>query len=159
MKRGCYCLLLALAFLFLPASVRAQGTQGTNSSASQTNTAASQANTSAPQAVDEYAFRLTLFVVQKLEGNPNNPENESLVQAARELFAADKQEQLRKDLERRIGSPGNPKRPARYDALLTKIDLKLSDKKIGQLREDLAKKGRDSIARWPWPLCVIVGCK
>ena len=124
---------------------RAQAPQGTNPPSSQSS--------------DEYAFRLAFFIVEKLERSTANPSSDPLVQAAKELFAPDKQEQIRKELERRIGPPGNPKRQVKYDALLFKLDQKLSDKKIKELREELAGKGRGGIAGWPWPLCVIVGCK
>jgi hypothetical protein len=141
MKRGCLCLLLTLAFLSLPLSTGAQDTKSTSPPASQGS--------------DDYAFRLTLFVVRKIEG-ADKSSSDPLAQAANELFAADKQEQIRRELERRIGSPGDPEK---YEALLYKIDRKLSDKKISELRERLSRKGRDDIAGWPWPLCVVVGCK
>jgi hypothetical protein len=137
-------LLLAVSFLSLPASVGAQGTQGTGASAA--------------QSPDEYEYRLVFFIVQKLEKSTDNPSSDALAQAARGLFAPEKQEQIRKDLERRIGSPGNPKRAARYDALLSKIDRNLTDRKIRELREDMAKKGRAD-SGWSWPLCVIAGCR
>ena len=154
MKRGCLYLLLALAFSSLSISVRAQSTQSTQSAQG-----TQSPGPTAQQGADDYAFRLTLFVYQKIKKSPDTASSESLLQAADELFASDKQEQIRKELERRIGAPGSTKRAERYEKLLTKIDDKLSDKKINELREELAKKGRGGIARWPWPLCVIVGCK
>ena len=145
MKRGCLYLLLAVAFLSLPISAGAQAPQSTNPSSSQSS--------------DDYAFRLSFFIVEKLERSTANPASDPLAQAAKELFAPDKQEQIRKELERKIGPPGSPQRPAKYDALLFKIDQKLSDKKINELRAALASKGRGVIAGWSWPLCVIVGCR
>jgi hypothetical protein len=150
MKRGCLCLLLALVLSSLPMSVGAQDTQSAQS-------AQGTQSTTPPvrQGADDYAYRLTFFVYQKLKGSSDN----ALLQAADELFAQDKQEQIRRELERRIGAPGSTNRPERYEKLLNKLDRKLSDKKIRELSEELAKKGRGGIARWPWPLCVITGCR
>jgi hypothetical protein len=147
MKRGCLCLLLALVFSSLSISVGAQDTQSTQSAPS--------TNPTARQGADDYAYRLTFFVYQKLKRSSDN----ALLQAADELFAPDKQEQIRRELEHRIGTPGSTNRPERYEKLLSKLDRKLSDKKIRELSEELAKKGRGGIAHWHWPLCVIVGCK
>ncbi|HKS30481.1 MAG TPA: hypothetical protein VJS44_21825 [Pyrinomonadaceae bacterium] len=147
MKRGFIYLLLAVAFLSLQLSAHAQEKTGTPSSATQTERA------------DDYAYRLTFFVVQKLERSTDNRLGDPLSQAANELFAADKQEQIRRDLDRRIGRPGSRNRDTKYDALLEKVDRKLSDKTIRELREDLAKKQRGGIGKWPWPLCAIVGCR
>lgn len=143
MKRGCVCLLLAVAFLTLPVGTGAQDTQGTSPPAR--------------QSADEYAFRVTFFVVQKLERSGGSTPSDPLTQAANGLFAADKQEQIRRDLERKIGAPGSPQRAAKFDKLLEKIDRKLSDKKIAELRAEMAKGG--ARGGWPWPLCVIAGCK
>lgn len=151
MKRGCLCLLLALSLSTLSWGVRAQekqekqGTQGTQTSANPPD-----------RVTDDYAFRLTLFVVEKIERSSNDRASDPLAQAANELFAADRQEQIRQSLEHKIGAPGNPQRAVKFNILLEKTDRKLSDKKLGEMRAELAKKGKaDAVRR----LCQIVGCK
>jgi hypothetical protein len=150
MKRALLFLLLAVAFLSLQVNARAQEKEP--------SVMPPPGQSQSPSA-DDYGFRLTLFVVEKIDRSTDNPSSDPLAQAANELFAADKQEQIRRELERKIGAPGDPKRAARYEKLLSKIDVKLSAKKIGEMREELARKGRGSIAGWAWPLCVTVGCK
>lgn len=154
MQRGFLCLLLAVAFLALQISARAQEQQPVTTPAPNQSQSQSQS-----QSADDYAFRLALYIVEKLGRSTDNAAGDPLVQAAKELLAPDKQEQIRKDIERKIGAPGDAKRATRYEKLLSKIDRKLSDKKIKELRDELAVKGRGGIGGWPWPLCVIVGCK
>ncbi len=140
MKRACLCLLLTAALLSLSIGVPAQD--------------------ATPQASqDDYAFRLTFYVVQRIERSSSEPASDPLAREVGKLLAADKQEQVRKDLERRIGPPGSAGRDAKYDALLADIDEKLTDKKIGQMRDELSKRGDRAIAGWRWPLCVVAGCR
>lgn len=150
MKRGLLFLLSAVALLSLQMSARAQEKEPT---------VIPPASQSQSPTTDDYAYRLTLFVVEKIDRSTDNASSDPLAQAANELFTTERQEQIRRELERKIGALGNANRAARYEKLLSKIDVKLSAKKIGALREELARKGRGSMSGWLWPLCVTVGCK
>lgn len=105
--------------------------------------------------MSQLAVALAEHVVELVKKESNSGDD-SLTEEARKLLQPEIQRQLKKDLSKKIGTGFSRER--RFKDLLAEVDATLTPAKQEELREEL-RSGSPKIQGWPWPLCVISGCK
>ena len=89
----------------------------------------------------------------------DNVQDDPLLKEVEKLLEPKFLKMLRADLQTRLRYYFTQREKARkFNKLLSKIDEELSSGKREELRTEL-REGRPVTEAWPWPLCVIAGCR
>ena len=105
----------------------------------------------------ELAMDLANHVIALIE-NESSSSRDRLSQEARKLRKANIQKQLRYQLEYKLGGKTGYDREDEFKRLLEEVDATLTPAKQAELRREL-RSGGPKTHGWPWPLCVIGGCR
>lgn len=105
--------------------------------------------------MSHFAVDLAEHVIELIAKESRGGED-SLTEEARKLLQPENQRQLRKDLSKKLGHGFSKEK--RFKELLAKVDATLTPAKQEELRQEL-RSGSPKTQGWPWPLCVIGGCR
>jgi hypothetical protein len=109
------------------------------------------------QEMSRLAIELANHVITLIKRDSQDP-RDHLVREARKLLSRESQRRLRQDLQHKLGGRAKFDREEEFKRLLAEVDAILTPAKLEELRQEL-RRGKPVTQSWPWPLCVIGGCR